>query len=45
MYIGSAHSKCEFNLPGGEEWRLRDLKPMSSKEAITLISCPNTVSI
>ena len=43
VYIGSAHSRFEFKLPGGEDWRLRFLQPLSETEAETLISTPNTV--
>jgi len=44
IYIGSAHSRFEFNLPGGESWRLKYIQPMSQKETELLISSPNSVN-
>jgi hypothetical protein len=45
IYIGSAHSNFEFNLPAGEGWRLKFLEPMSQKEAALLISSPKSVTV
>jgi len=42
IYIGSAHSKFEFNLPAGESWRMRYLQPLLKEEAALLISTQNT---
>lgn len=34
IFIGSAHSKCEQNLPSGEEGRKIDMQPFTEEEAL-----------
>jgi hypothetical protein len=43
VYIGSAHSKFECQLPGGAENRLRHVQPLSKEEALVLFADKDSV--